>query len=389
MNRNSFFVLLLSFICMAFLPACGSKKVSPDTSYRDNAVKIRSSGLTEQVFNWQIHVHGNIRPVDSAVISAKTSGTIESLNVKEGDFVKKGAVLFLVDHENQKNLAEAAEHAVNLMNVASTAAELDFQMADTNWKKAEQDYQRSKSLVEVSAVSKSSFEMAETNWKNAKFQLDKAKTGVDSAALKVREAILAKTIADKALADSEVKAPYDAIVTARKKYSGEFVGAGTPVLMIESQQEQEISAYISAIYYNVINEKTPLILSFGGMELCRTTVSYISPSVDALTRTFEIKAKLPQKGNLINGTLCDITIILDERKGVGIRSDAILPRASGKSVVFVPEGDSAREIEVETGFSTGGVTEILTPEKLDGKRVIVSGQYYLSDGSQIINMDNK
>ena len=43
----------------------------------------------------------------------------------------------------------------------------------------------------------------------------------------------------------------------------------------------------------------------------------------------------------------------------------------------------AQEIEVETGITSDGFTEILNPGAVAGKDLIVSGQYFVNDGSEV------
>ena len=140
---------------------------------------------------------------------------------------------------------------------------------------------------------------------------------------------------------------------------------------------------LETIYYPSITPETTVVLSLHGLELCRAKLSYISPSIDSLTRTFEIKADLPQQGNLISGTLCDVAVVLAEREGLGLPSDAILSRAGGQSVVFAVNNGMAEELPATTGFTTDGFTEILNANDLQDRQFVIEGQYFLNNGSRI------
>ena len=58
-------------------------------------------------------------------------------------------------------------------------------------------------------------------------------------------------------------------------------------------------------------------------------------------------------------------------------------KKGGKSAVFAAQDGKAREIEVETGIASDGFIEILNPEAIEGKDIIVSGQYFVNDGSAV------
>ena len=155
------------------------------------------------------------------------------------------------------------------------------------------------------------------------------------------------------------------------------------VLAMEDQTNLEASVLLSSIYYPSITPETTVVLSLHGLELCRAKLSYISPSIDSLTRTFEIKADLPKQANLISGTLCDVAVILAERSGFGLPSDAVLSRAGGQSVVFAVNESSAEEIPATVGFTTDGFTEILNANDLQDRQFVIEGQYFLNNGSRV------
>ena len=84
-----------------------------------------------------------------------------------------------------------------------------------------------------------------------------------------------------------------------------------------------------------------------------------------------------------SGTLCDLEIIMDERKGLGVMSDAVLLGREGRRSVLLNEDGVAKEMEVQCGLSTDGITEMLSPEPLLGKEVIVRGQAFVRDGDKL------
>ena len=52
-------------------------------------------------------------------------------------------------------------------------------------------------------------------------------------------------------------------------------------------------------------------------------------------------------------------------------------------VTAIYPGASPEEIEVETGITSDGFVEILNPEAVEGQAIIVSGQYFVNDGSDV------
>jgi multidrug efflux pump subunit AcrA (membrane-fusion protein) len=110
---------------------------------------------------------------------------------------------------------------------------------------------------------------------------------------------------------------------------------------------------------------------------------WCSPVIDTLSRTFTMRSYLPEGTPLLDGMLVDVDITLAERDGLGVPRDAVILKKGGRSAVFAVQDGKAREIEVTTGITSDGFTEILNPEAVAGKELVISGQYFINDGSDV------
>ncbi|MBP5674155.1 MAG: efflux RND transporter periplasmic adaptor subunit [Victivallales bacterium] len=379
MKTHKIIASALSVIC---LMGCSPKENTQSTG-QVVAIKVKTATLTPMRFRRQIQVQGCIQPVNSAKIAARMAGSIDALKVKEGDRVKKGDILFQTDQVNLQNQVLIAEQNLKVAEENKTIAEADLKIARTNLEKARLDYERDETLFKRNVITQKDFESATVTWKNAQATTEKTETALSYRDVLIKQSQTSLDIARKNLADSIIRAPYDGVITAKYHETGEFVSNGMAVLALEDQTHLEASLYLSSIYYPLLSTETTVVLSLRGQELCRAKLSYISPCIDSTTRTFEIKAALLSQPNLISGTLCDVTVILAERDGVGLPSDAVLSRADGKSLIFAVNNSLAEEILVTTGFTTDGVTEILQADNLKDRQFVIEGQYFLNDGSHV------
>ncbi|MBR6057256.1 MAG: efflux RND transporter periplasmic adaptor subunit [Victivallales bacterium] len=379
MKTHKIIACALSVIC---LMGCSPKENTQSTG-QVVAIKVKTATLTPMRFRRQIRVQGCIQPVNSAKIAARAPGNIDALKVKEGDRVKKGDILFQTDQINLQNQVLIAEQNLKVAEENKTIAEADLKIARTNLEKARLDYERDETLFKRNVITQKDFESATVTWKNAQATTEKTETALKYRDVLIVQAQTSLEIARKNLADSIIRAPYDGVITAKYHEPGEYVSNGIAVLAMEDQTNLEASLYLSSIYYPFLSSETTIVLSLHGQELCRAKLSYISPSIDSTTRTFEIKANLPAQPNLISGTLCDVAVILAERDGVGLPSDAVLSRAGGKSVIFATKDSQAEEILVTTGFTTDGFTELLKADDLKDRQFVIEGQYFLNDGSRV------
>ena len=159
---------------------------------------------------------------------------------------------------------------------------------------------------------------------------------------------------------------------------------------MENQKKLEVNCFISSIYYNsVITGKTLARFDLDGKSAGEALVSYRSPSIEPLSRTFKIKVAVPEKTELVSGLLCGVSLILNERDGYGVKSEAIMHRNNGRKIVFISENGVAKEVNVKTGIEFDGFTEILNASDLQGKQVVVVGQTFINAGDRLGLIDIK
>ena len=390
MKNYNFFKFLISVILIAIYSGCSddSEKTAA-TQYAP--IQVEVGKLKKLTFNKSILVQGNIQALDDAIISAKVAGTIDKLNVSRGDRVKKNEVLFQTDRKNLENQLRIAEQSLQVAKENCKTVEQDIKIAETNLRKAELDFERYKKLVKSRVISMTTFEDGEAAVQRTKAILQKEKTVLDYSQVKVEQAKTNLEIAGKNLADSIVTAPFNGVITDKFQEPGEYVAAGAKVLMLENIDQLEITARISSVYYDLIKIGTKVHVLLDGRELAEVAVSYISPTIDHLSRTFEIKANLPTDLNLICGSLCDMQIILAERQGEGIESNAIIARSGGRNSIFIVRDGKVEEVYVDIGFTTDGYTEILDSHKLKNAEIVISGQYFINNNDSVIvkNQESK
>ena len=203
---------------------------------------------------------------------------------------------------------------------------------------------------------------------------------VDRAERPVRLAEAARSIAEKNLADAKILAPISGVVSSRNAEPGEQMAVGRVLLRIDDLETVEAAAYLPAQYHpEVIPGTTKFRLGIGGREAGAHAVTYRSPTINPVLRTFEIKGQVAAADGLaVPGQMADLTIVFETREGLGVPSASILDRG-GKPTVFVVRDGKAFAREVQTGFQNDGWTEILSGLAA-GETVVTEGQTQLRDG---------
>ena len=373
--------VLYLFLLAALLLGCG--KGAPQKPPEERTVKVRTAPLQEHVFRETFRAQGMVEAARKGTISSFVPGRIDRIFFEEGAVAEAGESLFQVDLENLTIRVELAQKDLEVAKATHLSTQQGVKLAQVKLQKAEQDYNRSRKLYQVNVVTTDAYEQAETGFASAKVTLEGAIAIDAAAAAKEQQAETALKLARKTLDDSHPSVPFRALILEKLKEESEFVGAGTPILVVEDPASREVSCRISALHWERLKPGTAIDVCFGGEKVCRSVIYFRAEAVDPVSRTFEIKAKLPAETSLKSGTLCDLEIILDERTGWGVPSDAVLLGRGGRTSLFLDEGGAAKETEVRCGLTSGGFTEILSPEALMDKSVVVKGQAFVREGDRL------
>jgi len=383
MNRSVCTLVFSSLVLALAASACSklAKKDAPaeQAVYR---VKVRTDQPRRMHFRKQIRVQGTIEAYIFADVAARVGGNMD-LKVDDGDPIKKGQVLFVIDQDNLKNRVAQAMQALKVVEETYRSTQLDVDIAKTQLDKAQKDYDRNKTLHDQHAVSDNSFETFEVALAKAQKSYDKAEAVLRTVDAKVDQAKLDLAICTKDLDDATEKAPYDGVVAVKYRENGEYMSRGMNIIRINDPKKLRAACLISSIYFDAVRPgATPISVNCGS-KVIDAKVDWSSPVVDPLSRTFTMRSYLPDGTPLLDGMLVDVDITLAERDGLGVPRDAVILKKGGRSAVFEVKDGKAVEIEVETGIVTDGFVEILNPDAVDGKDLVVSGQYFVDDGSPV------
>lgn len=291
------------------------------------------------VFEDTAFAQGTVRTKESATIAARVPGTIDELLVAEGATVRKGDALFRVDRANLEN-------AVKLAEIADRKAALDFR--------------RMTRLVAEGAVTRDAFEKAEVQAKSAALQL---------------------AVARKNLADSEACAPFDGVITEKRRDMGDFVSPGAPVLRMDNTSAYEIRFALNASDYGKVKVgETVVRLASAGAPADGFPVAYKAPSVNPATRTFEIRIAVPKTDDLAPGMIRDATVVFARTTSDALPAAAVNP-LNGTNCVAVVRGGRLAVLPVAAGVEQNGMRAVRgVPPDAD---VVAAAMLLFNEGDEV------
>jgi membrane fusion protein (multidrug efflux system) len=278
-----------------------------------------------------------------AEVVAKVSAEVRQLAVEEGDIVRAGQILAVLDDRQLRLQAAQARAALA---------------------KAERDYKRQVELHQKGLVAAGAFE-------NLKYDLDNLRAAYDLAQL--------------SQSYTQIRAPFAGTVSARRIKLGQTVQVGERLFRVTDPTPLKASVFVPEreLQRLKIGQPATVQLDALGGRAFPAVVSLVAPTVDATTATFKVTLEVRDaKSELKPGMFARVGIVFERR------SDALtIPRVAmldtdGKSTVFVVAEGKASQRSVKLGLSNGANVEIA--EGLTGKeQVVVVGQNGLKDGNAV------
>jgi HlyD family secretion protein len=389
-----------------------------------NKVTVQTDTVQKGKITASVSGSAKIQPEVQVKISAKVSGQITDLGVKEGDFVKKGDFLVQLDQEYYK--------------AALDQAESNYRYAVAGYDKAKNDWNRSQRLFEDNLVSESELDIAESTYKQAKAQVDQNKAMRDQAR--------------DNLSKTTIFSPMDGTVSQLNKKVGEMamgsqftldvimVVADLNKMLAETEIDEndvvsvsvgdtsdiEVDAFPDSVFKGVVTEiaNTGETKGLGTQEEVTNflvKVAMLAPperirpgmsaTVDVLTDTRKDALKVPiqcvtvrkplppkeegepekekgKKSRKKQKQAEDDTTATEEPQEV--EKESVQKEEEPIRVVFVVKEEIAKQVPVKTGISSDTEWEIIEGVAEDDE--VVSGSYrilskQLKDGDEV-KIDN-
>jgi len=221
-KRLKWIIIILSAIILLLVILKASGKLGKDEGLQVTAEKAENRSITEVVT-----ASGKIFPEIEVKVSPDISGEIVSLNVQEGDTVRKGQVLANIYADIYASQREQAAAVVSQSEaqVNNSKAQLDALQATLD--QSLSSYNRQKKLLADKVISQAEFEQAEQAYLSAKAQFAAAKASINANKANVQSAEAGLTRADKDMSRAIITAPMDGVISLLAVKKGERVAGNS------------------------------------------------------------------------------------------------------------------------------------------------------------------
>jgi membrane fusion protein (multidrug efflux system) len=357
---NKIFVLALP---LSLLYACASKNGDQQTDNTNKTFPVSSIIAKDTSFNKRyvadIQAHKNVE------IHARIQSLIEHIYVDEGQFVKKGQLLFRL---NDDELQIALSRANALLNSA---------LADA--KVAEIELERVRLLVQKKIISSSELDLANAKWNAYKAKIEEARS--ENAAVAKR------------LSFTQIASPFDGVIDRLPLKVGSLVSDGSLLTTISDIQSMLVYFNISeAEYFRLMQMKTDstkpsmvsLILADGTMYPHPGKIMAAESEIDESTGAIAFRADFPNPERLLkHGASGTLLIRQPSNKVLMVPQKAVLEIQDKNFVYLLCKDNTVKMKSFETNQRIDGF--YIIEDGLTAKdKIVTEGIQSLTDGMKII-----
>ena len=366
MNKTK---ILLIAVLTVVLASCGGGKSGGKPNFGDNEYAVRT--VQGQNADLQTTYPATIKGVQDVEIRPKVSGFITKLCVKEGQQVKAGQLLFVIDNVTYAAAVRQAKASVNAAKAQLNTARLT--------------YNNSEKLFKNNVI--------------GSYELQSSKNAMESAAAQLAQAEAAYVSAKQNLDFCFVTSPANGVIGDLPYRVGALVSASSQQALTTVSNNSTMQVYFSMTEKDLLDmTKTAggvnaaissypavkLQLADGSIYNHPGKVATVSGVIDPTTGTVSMRADFPNPERVLKtGASGSIVVPHTATSAVVVPQDAVVEVQDKHFVYVVGKDNKVKYTPVEINSQNDGKNYIITSGLHIGDRFVVNGVSSLQDGMEI------
>lgn len=291
---------------------------------------------------------GTIHAMETTVVSAQVMGRIQQVLVREGDSVRAGQTLVVLDDAALRSSLEQAQAGLKAAQNARAAAQANASLATSTFNRYKQlESERSVSPQEMDEVSQRA-EAAQANLEAVRAQTDEAQAQVNGA----------RTM----LGYTRLVAPFSGVVTARMVDPGTMAAPGVPLVQVDQAGALQLQAPVDESAIGAVHKGMKVQVEIDGAASTNIagTVAEIVPAADPSSHSFLVKIDLPSSTQLRAGMYGTAEFANGAHQATLIPRSAVVMRGS-LACAYVLDGQGIAQLRYLTlGTEQGNLIEVLS-----------------------------
>jgi RND family efflux transporter MFP subunit len=325
MKRKWMYILIAAALAAGALILVKNKMAGiaalpkPEASLPAVRVAAAATGTLE-VF---AHYQGSIEPLTKSDVSARISGNLLSVAKREGDPVREGEIVAVIDDRElvERSAAVEAEVLATRQRLAGGRSAYETQKSI---------YERDEKLFAAGAISREALE-------RSRAAIDGAKATVDAYEESIKGLSMNSAAAATQTGYARIRAPFHGVVTRRWMEPGDLAVPGKPILTVEKISPYKVTVQVPQEEMEGLKPGGKAHLGYGD----RVTTAAISRVYPALGKNIlgSVEMVLPALPfGLPSGSTVGVDLVRKAVTGVIVPENALVRSGAGTFVCVVKDG---------------------------------------------------
>lgn len=315
---------------------------------------------------------GAVNPWLEAHVGGKIAGRIQSIPVKEGEWVAKGKILFQLEQTDFLLNRQGAQAQLSL-------ARASLQEAKINLENIAREKERFNRLFEKNAISQQKNDDINSAYLMAKNKIDLALANLAAAEVNL-------ALAEARLDDATVRAPFAGLIFRKMANEAEMISAGAPVVSLMNIDRVKLDGEIPEQHAPEVEKGAAVEVTVDALpgKVFRGEISLINSRVNPQSRTFRVEIHIENTGHLIKPGMFSRIVIKTGTRGkvLILPAKALVGDPAGGYFVLVAKDNRAARRKIVPGLTGDILAEI--KEGLEvGEKVVVTGNYGMEEGTAL------
>ena len=366
---------------------------SEEVKIQDSGNKVEIKEFKFSEIDQSIELQGQTTHNKKIDVKSETTGNITEINFNRGDKVSAGDELIKISIENRKEILNSSKKDLERLNKELNLNEKNklnkLSQNKELIKLYEIEFASAQQLIDKGLSSKSKLSLASFNLANAKsdqedilINFESQKSNIESQIANVKSQL--KNI-ELDIENTSINSPFEGIISDKMIEVSEYITPGNPLFTIIDLNPIKIQGYLSEFDVNKVKLGTKATIENANGIKKEGIISFISPSAETSTRTFEITIEAENSDlSFKSGITTKIVIAGSELKAHKIPPSILTLQDDGtvgvkavneeNMVIFYPTTSVKDTID---GIWVSGL-----PDKVN---LIVTGQEYVAIGESVSN----
>ncbi|HEY2839503.1 MAG TPA: efflux RND transporter periplasmic adaptor subunit [Pirellulales bacterium] len=381
---------------------------APQAEAQAQAVPVTVATVERRSLEATIDVVGTLKGWEDVKVGAQKGGRVIKILHEVGDRVRPGDALVELETINAELQVQQAEKRLSSELAKLGLKELpkgEFNVnllpsvvqAQVGVDRAKQKYSREQALSERKVNTIESMQEAEFNLRDAKAHLDNTILTAHSTLAAAMASQIEIAVARQARADMVVRAPrpsklpegfkeqVEYAVIRRMVSAGQMIREGEEVAELIMDNPLRMWANVPERFSRDVATGQPVRLAVSSQpdKTYMGTVTWVNPSVDSGSRTFQVEVSVPNdERELRSGGFAKASIVTRQDSDQIVVPAESIVRFAGVTKVFVVQGGKARSVPIEAGLERAGWAPV-QGEIAVGAQVVMTGQSQLADDTLV------